>query len=98
MARVADFAQFSDTAIDLRIGGDLDRTLTRNLDATPAGGQGALLKWMVRREGTGSVNYEVKVNGNVSAATPSLWEIGSGSRRRSQPTRSTSATILSNSG
>jgi hypothetical protein len=49
--------QFSDTAIDLRIGGDLDRTLTRNLDATPAGGQGAPLKWMVRREGTGSVNY-----------------------------------------
>ena len=65
MARVADFAQFSDTSIDLRIGGDIDRTLTRNLDATPAGGQGALLTWMVRREGTGSVSYEVKVNGSV---------------------------------
>ena len=65
MARVADFAQFSDTSIDLRIGGDIDRTLTRNLDATPASGEGAKLTWMVRREGAGSVTYEVKVNGSV---------------------------------
>jgi hypothetical protein len=65
MARVADFAQFSDTSIDLSIGRDIDRTLTRNLDAPPADGQGAVLEWMVRREGTGSVSYEVKVNGNV---------------------------------
>ena len=65
MARVADFVQFSDSDIDLRIGGDLDRTLTRNLDAPPAGGEGALLKWMVRREGNGNVTYQVKVNGSV---------------------------------
>jgi hypothetical protein len=65
MARVAEFAQFSDSAIDLRIGGDIDRTLSKSLDATPASGHGAVLQWMVRREATGSVTYEVKVNGNV---------------------------------
>jgi hypothetical protein len=69
MARVAEFAQFSDSQIDLRIGGDIDRTLTKNLDATPASGHGALLSWMTRREATGSVTYEVKVNGTV--ITPS---------------------------
>ena len=66
MARVADFVQFSDSPISLRIGGDIDRTLTRNLDATPASGEGAVLSWMVWRSGTGSsVEYEVKVNGSA---------------------------------
>ena len=62
MARVADFVQFSDSSVDLKIGGDIDRTLTRNLDATPASGEGALLTWKVRREGSGSVSYQVFVN------------------------------------
>jgi hypothetical protein len=68
MATVADFAQFSDTSFDLRLGGDIDKTLTRDLENTPRSGEGALLMWNVRREGSGSVSYEVKVN-NASAAT-----------------------------
>jgi hypothetical protein len=62
MARVCDFEQFSDVSVDLRIGGDIDRTFTSSLDSTPASGEGSLLKWMVRREGTGCVTYEVRVN------------------------------------
>jgi hypothetical protein len=65
MATVADFALFSDSPIELSIGADIDRTLAKVLDATPASGHGALLTWMVRRVGTGSVSYEVKVNGST---------------------------------
>ena len=76
MARVADFVQFSDSPRSPRHRRYLDRALTQNLDATPAGGEGALLKWMVWRDGTGNVTYEVRVNGNVIEPTPSLWRIG----------------------
>jgi len=65
MAIACDLVQFTDNAIDLRIGGDLDRTLSRNL-STPVSGEGALLTWNVRREGVGSVTYLVRVNGNES--------------------------------
>jgi hypothetical protein len=62
MPTVADFANFSDESFDLRIGGDVDRTLEKNISSAPAGGEGALLTWNVRREGTGNVTYTVKVN------------------------------------
>lgn len=61
MPTVADFVQLSDSSIDLRIGGDVDRTLEETL-SSPASGEGALLTWNVRREGTGSVTYTVRVN------------------------------------
>jgi|SRR5262245_9522240 len=66
MARVCDFEQFSDASIDLQIGGDIDHTFTSSIDTTPASGEGAVLKWMVRREGSGSVTYEVRVNGALA--------------------------------
>jgi hypothetical protein len=63
MAIVADFVQFSDSPVSLVIGGDIDRAFTKNIDATPVSGEGAVVKWMVWRGGTGSVTYEVRVNG-----------------------------------
>jgi hypothetical protein len=68
MARIANFAQFSDTSFDLGVGGDIDRTLTRTIESPPVSGEGALLTWNVRREGSGSVTYEVKVNDVLVAA------------------------------
>jgi hypothetical protein len=65
MARVADFIQLSDSPVSLAIGADIDRAFTKNIDATPASGEGAVLKWMVWRSGTGNVTYEVRVNGNA---------------------------------
>lgn len=67
-ARVADYAQLSDVSFDLRLGGDIDRTLEQHIADEPASGEGVLLTWNVRREGVGSVTYEVQVNG-VQAAT-----------------------------
>lgn len=63
MARVADFELFRDSSFDLRIGADLDRTLTANIDTVPETGEGGLLTWNVRREGVGTVSYDVFVNG-----------------------------------
>lgn len=68
MPRVADFVQFSDVAFDLQIGGDIDRLLTQTITDRPATGEGALLMWNVRREGLGSVTYEVNIN-DVGNAT-----------------------------
>jgi hypothetical protein len=74
MPRVADFVQFSDVSFDLRIGGDIDRPLTQLISDAPANGEGALLTWNVRREGSGSVTYEVKVNGS-SAPTSTVYTV-----------------------
>lgn len=63
MAKVADYAQLADVSFDLRLGGDIDRTLEQNIADEPATGEGALLTWNVRREGAGSVTYDVRVNG-----------------------------------
>ena len=68
MATVADYAQFSDASFDLRLtGGTIDKSLTRSIENAPASGEGALLMWNVRREGAGSVTYEVRVNGGTAA-------------------------------
>ncbi|NJR62120.1 MAG: hypothetical protein HC769_26815 [Cyanobacteria bacterium CRU_2_1] len=64
MPRVADFVQLSDTSFDLRIGGEIARPLTQTIVDAPANGEGALLTWNVRREGSGSVTYEIKINGD----------------------------------
>jgi hypothetical protein len=75
MARVADFVQFSDTPVSLAIGGDIDRAFTKNIDATPASGEGAVVKWMVWRGGSGSVTYEVRVNGTpINTYTATLTD------------------------
>jgi hypothetical protein len=86
-AKVADFEQFSDVSFDLRLGGDIDKTLTKNLDATPYSGEGALLMWNVRREGSGSVSYEVKVN-NGSIATYTVNQGDWSSVHEAMPTSS----------
>lgn len=67
MARVADYAQLSDVSFDLRLGGDIDRTLEQHIADVPASGEGVLLAWNVRREGVGSVTYELRVNGTQAA-------------------------------
>lgn len=63
MATVAEFAQFSDSPIDLRLGADIDRSLTKSLPSTPQSGEGAVVSWMVWRGGSGNVTYKVQVNG-----------------------------------
>ena len=65
MTRIANFAQFSDDPFRLRIGDDIDKTLSRVIEAHPADGEGALLMWRTRREGSGKVTYTVKVNNTV---------------------------------
>jgi hypothetical protein len=67
MTRVANYAQLSDVSFDLRLGGDIDRRLEQNITDAPVSGEGALLTWNVRREGVGSVTYQVKVNDAVAA-------------------------------
>ena len=65
MPRAADFVTFSDFSFDLGggVGADIDRTLHETIDETPQFGEGGLLTWNVRREGSGSVSYDVFVNG-----------------------------------
>ena len=76
MAIVADFVQFSDGPVSLVRGGDIDRAFTKNIDATPVSGEGAVLHWMVWRGDSGSnVTYEVRVNGNaINTYTVSLTD------------------------
>ena len=62
MTRVANFGMLSDQSFDLKIGDDIDKTLSENITGTPVSGSGAFLMWNVRREGTGTVKYEVKLN------------------------------------
>jgi hypothetical protein len=71
MPIAADFVTFSDFSFDLSIGQDIDRTLSENIPEAPRSGEGALLTWNVRREGSGSVQYEVVVN-NGSAQSFSV--------------------------
>jgi hypothetical protein len=65
MPTVATFYQLLDSEVELRIGGDLDRTFTQSVGVTPAGGEGALVTWNARRKATGSVTYTVTLNGTV---------------------------------
>lgn len=75
MPRVANFIQFSDQPFNLLIGGDIDRILTRDIDGVPGSGEGVLLTWNVQREGSGSVTYQVTLNGTLlNTYTASLGE------------------------
>jgi len=66
MTTVADFAFFNDERFTL-LHGSAGKVLTRELE-TPAGGEGAVLTWNVRRETDEPiVSYEVKVNKKVIA-------------------------------
>jgi hypothetical protein len=65
VATVATYYQLLDVETDLRIGGDIDRTFTQSVGVAPASGEGALVTWMARRKGTGSVTYTVTLNGNL---------------------------------
>ena len=71
MPRVANYEFFSDVSFGLRIGGDIDRTLTQNIQNTPASGEGAVLFWKAWRTGSGSVTYQVFVNGEL-VSTPTV--------------------------
>ena len=62
MPRVADFVTFSDKPFDLQLGSDIDETLTEIIEEQPQSGEGGLLTWNVRREGSGSVSYQIRVN------------------------------------
>ena len=77
MARVANYEHFSDVSFDLQIGADIDMDLTAVIENTPQGGEGCLLTWNVRLEGSGdSVTYRVLVNGdlqNTFTATTKDW-------------------------
>lgn len=85
MQTVATFAQLADTPIDLRIGGDIDHTFTQNIPGPPASGEGSFLAWNVRREGSGSVTYEVKVNG-TSIATYTVTQMDWSTVQETMPT------------
>ncbi len=75
MPRVANFAQLRDESFSLVVGGDIDRALTQDLADAPAAGEGALLTWNVQREGTGTVTYEVTMNGTrLNTYTATLGE------------------------
>ena len=63
MPSVATYYQLSDIEVDLKIGGDLDRTFTQPVGVAPVSGEGALVTWTARRKGTGSVTYTVTLNG-----------------------------------
>lgn len=65
MAVVAEYVQFSDNPVSLAIGSDIDRAFTKNIDNAPQSSQGAVLEWMVWRGGSGTVTYEVRVNGTA---------------------------------
>lgn len=69
----ATFEQFRDSSFGLRIGADIDRTLTSNLGSTPVQGEGAVLMWKHWRQGSGPVSYQVAVNGNP-VSTPTISE------------------------
>ena len=72
MPVVADFITFSDVSFDLELGGTSSQTLNENITEQPRLGEGALLLWNVRREGTGSVSYNIRVNnGNARSFTVS---------------------------
>ena len=62
MPVVANYESFQDPSFALRIGGDIDRTLTQEIQNTPAFGEGAVLMWKAWRTGSGSVTYKVFVN------------------------------------
>ena len=70
MPVAADFVTFSDGSFDLGggVGADIDRTLTENIGEAPRSGEGGLLTWNVRREGSGSVSYDVILNGGSRQA------------------------------
>ena len=68
---VANYERFQDESFALRIGGDIDRTLTANIQNTPIAGEGAILMWKHWRAGSGSVSYRVSVNG-VEVSTPTI--------------------------
>jgi hypothetical protein len=61
---VATYYTLLDTEIELRIGGDIDRTFTQSVGVAPVSGEGAVVTWMARRKGTGSVTYTVTLNGS----------------------------------
>jgi hypothetical protein len=64
MTSAADFVQFADYSFDLSLGGGGigdNRILTRDI-VTPVSGEGALLSWRVRCEGSSNVVYLVKIN------------------------------------
>ena len=69
MARVANYELFRDASFGLKIGDDIDRTLTANIENTPVSGEGAVAMWKARREGSGSVSYRVIVNGTQVYST-----------------------------
>ncbi|MEM7794070.1 MAG: hypothetical protein AAF579_06395 [Cyanobacteria bacterium P01_C01_bin.118] len=60
---VANYEFFSDVSFGLKIGEDIDRTLSANIENTPQFGEGAILMWKHWRTGTGPVSYEILVNG-----------------------------------
>lgn len=61
--RVADYEFFNDVSFGLKIGGDIDRTLSANIENAPKPGEGAILMWKHWRTGSGPVSYQVLVNG-----------------------------------
>ena len=65
MATASDFVVFRDQSFDLsdQQGADSDRDLDNIIDDDPISGEGGLLTWNVRREGNGSVDYEIEING-----------------------------------
>ncbi len=63
MPTVATYYQLQDTEIDLRVGGDVDRTFTQSIPVDPVSGEGAMVSWVARRKASGSVNYDVTLNG-----------------------------------
>lgn len=65
MPAVATYYQLLDSEIDLRIGGDIDRTLTQSVGVLPASGEGGKVSWMARRKASGSVTYTVTLNGQL---------------------------------
>lgn len=70
MPVVADFVTFSDVSFDLQFSGNSSRTLTEEIAVQPQSGEGGLLLWNVRREGTGSVSYSITINdGNTTSFT-----------------------------
>jgi hypothetical protein len=62
MPTVATYYQLQDSEIQLRIGGDVDRTFTESIVDPPVAGEGALVTWMARRLAAGSVTYTVTLN------------------------------------
>jgi hypothetical protein len=62
MPSVATYYQLADGTVAL---GGSAITFTQSVDVTPAGGEGALVTWMVQRTSAAPVDFTLELNGQV---------------------------------